>query len=165
MTGTSFASAGALRASLVRGVGLLGLWVVLIGADPSDLAAGACTAVVATWASLRLAPPGFLRLRPAALPAFALRFVWGSAVAGFDVARRAFDPRMPLRTGFVAYRPRLARGPARSAFASLTSLLPGTVPAEEDGETLLYHCLDVGQPIAEQLAAEEAAFARVLRDG
>jgi hypothetical protein len=29
---------------------------------------------------------------------------------------------------------------------------------------LVYHCLDVDQPVVEQLAAEEAALSRVLGD-
>jgi multicomponent Na+:H+ antiporter subunit E len=44
----------------------------------------------------------------------------------------------------------------------MTSLLPGTVPVDEDDQTLLYHCLDVDQPVIAQLAEEEAAFTRVL---
>ena len=151
-----------VRTALARGAAFLALWVVLIGLDPLDLAVGVFTAAAATWTSLRLLPPGSHRLRLAALPALALRFVWQSVVAGVDVARRAFAPRMPLRTGFVSYATRYPRGTARNAFASLTSLLPGTVPARDDEHGLLYHCLDVEQPVAEQLAAEEEAVARVL---
>jgi multicomponent Na+:H+ antiporter subunit E len=57
---------------------------------------------------------------------------------------------------------RYPRGPARNAFASLSSLLPGTVPVRDDAQGLLYHCLDVDQPVAAELAAEEAAVSRVL---
>jgi multicomponent Na+:H+ antiporter subunit E len=31
------------------------------------------------------------------------RFLWQSVVAGVDIARRVFDPRLPLNTGFVVY--------------------------------------------------------------
>jgi multicomponent Na+:H+ antiporter subunit E len=151
-----------MHSAIVRGAGFLGLWVVLIGLDPVDLAVGVGTAAAAAWTSLRLLPPGSHRLRLAALPRLALRFVWQSVIAGVDVARRAFDPRLPLRPGFVLYRTRYPRGPARNAFASLTSLLPGTVPARDDEQGLLYHCLDVGQPVTEQLAAEEEAVSRAL---
>jgi multicomponent Na+:H+ antiporter subunit E len=50
-------------------------------------------------------------------------------------------------------------------FTALMSLLPGTVPtgSAERGD-LLIHCLDVGQPVAAQLAEEEALFARVAED-
>ncbi len=153
---------GAMRAAITRGAGFFGLWVVLIGLDPVDLGVGVFVAAAATWASLRLLPPGSHRLRLAALPRLALRFVWQSVVAGVDVARRAFDPRLPLNTGFVVYPTRYPRGAARNAFASLTSLLPGTVPARDDEQGLLYHCLDVAQPVAEQLAAEEEAVSRAL---
>lgn len=150
------------RAAIARGAGFLALWVVLIGVHPVDLVVGLIAAAAATWTSLRLAPPGAGRVRYSTLPGFALHFVWQSLVAGWDVARRAFDPRLPLQPGFVEYPCGFEPGAARNAFASYTSLLPGTVPVEDDDEGLLYHCLDVGQPIAAQLGAEEAVLARAL---
>jgi multicomponent Na+:H+ antiporter subunit E len=151
-----------MNTAIARGAGFLGLWIVLIGLDPLDLVVGVFAAAAATWTSLRLLPPGSQRLRLAALPGLALRFVWQSVIAGVDVARRAFAPRLPLEPGFVVYPTKYPRGPARNAFASLTSLLPGTVPVGDDDRGLEYHCLDVGQPVTEQLAAEENAVARVL---
>jgi len=151
-----------LRSALVRGVGFLGVWIVLIGAAPADSVAGLAAGAGAAWASLRLVPPGAARVRPAALLGLVPRFLWQSVVAGVDVARRALDPRMPLRPGFVRYACRLEPGLTRNAFATLTSLLPGTVPVEDDGETLLYHCLDVEQPVVAQLSAEERRLSLVF---
>jgi multicomponent Na+:H+ antiporter subunit E len=153
-----------LRASLVRATGFLAFWLVLFGLNPADLPVAALTAAAATWASLRLLPPGRWRLRPLALVRLALRFLCQSVVAGIDVARRALDPRMPLRPGFVAYPVSFPPGTARNVFATLTSLLPGTVPAGEASGQLVYHCLDVDQPVASQLAAEETALARAIHD-
>ncbi len=151
------------RPAVVRAVGFLVLWMILSGGDPADLVAGVVAALAATWASLRLLPPGTSRLRPAALARLALRFLRQSVVAGADVARRALDPRLPLRPGFVLYPVGLPPGPARNMFTTLMSLLPGTVPTGSDERgRLLIHCLDVEQPVAAQLAAEEARFARVI---
>jgi multicomponent Na+:H+ antiporter subunit E len=122
------------------------------------------TAAAATWASLRLLPPGPWRLRPVALVRLALRFLWQSIVAGADVARRALDPRLPLRPGFVTYPVGFPPGTARNVFTSLTSLLPGTVPAGDENGQIIYHCLDLDQPVVFQLAAEEAALSRALGD-
>ena len=151
------------RPVVVRALGFFVLWMTLTGGNPADLAPGAVAASAATWASFRLLPPGTSRVRPAALARLALRFLYQSVVAGVDVARRALDPRLPLHPGFVIYPVRLPRGPARNMFTTLMSLLPGTVPtgSDEKGD-LLIHCLDVEQPVAAQLAAEEALFARVI---
>ena len=152
-----------VRAAITRGAGFLGFWLLLIGTDPADLAAGIFAAATATWASLRLLPPSGGRLRHAALARLALRFVQQSIIGGLDVARRAFDPRLPLRPGFVAYPVRLGPGPARHTFSALTSALPGTLPAGVDDQgALLYHCLDVDQPIAAQLAIDEGLLIRAL---
>ena len=136
---------------------------MLTGHDAADLIAGAVAAASAAWASLRLFAPTPGDLRLSMLARLALRFPYHSLVAGMDVARRALDPRLPLRCGFILYPAALPPGPKRQAFTSVMSLLPGTVPAgaNEEGE-LLIHCLDVGQPVAAQLAAEEALFARVF---
>jgi len=154
---------GFATAAIARGVGFLALWVIFSGAQTTDLPASPIAVVAATWASLRLLPPGAWRLSPTALAQFLLHFLRQSIVAGADVAWRALHPRLPLRPGFVAYPVRLAVGPARNTFCELTSLVPGTLPAglNEDG-ALLVHCLDVGQPVLAQLAVEEALLVRVL---
>jgi multicomponent Na+:H+ antiporter subunit E len=70
---------------------------------------------------------------------------------------------MPLRTGFVVYGSRLPPGPARAAFCTMMSLLPGTLPCgTDDSGNLIVHCLDTGQPIAEQAAADEALLAAAI---
>jgi multicomponent Na+:H+ antiporter subunit E len=162
LNATSSGAPRTLGAAFLRGAGFLTLWVVLIGFALADLAAGVLTVAVATWASLHLLPPGASNVRLVTLPGLAARFLGQSIIAGWDVARRALDPRLPLSPGFVEYRCGFKPGLARNAFASLTSLLPGTVPVQDDGETLLYHCLDVNQPVIAQLGAEEVLFARTL---
>jgi multicomponent Na+:H+ antiporter subunit E len=148
---------------LMRALSLFAFWLVVSGLKPLDMAAGAITAGVAAWISVRLMPPGELSVRPLGLALYAMRMLRQSVVAGFDVAWRALDPRLPLRPGFVHYQSRLAPGIARSAFCTTTSLLPGTLPCgtEPDGAVVV-HCLDVTQPVTTQLAAEEASFVRAL---
>lgn len=159
-------SAAAQRsASLVflqRAAIYLLLWVVLIGTKPTNLVFGAITALLAAWASLKLLPPGTLRIRPLGVLRILPHFLWQSVFAGIDVARRAFDPRMPIAPGFVVYRPKSPPGAARNAFTAYTSLLPGTVPCGLSDGGVVYHCLDIGQPVAEQLAAEEARLAHAV---
>ena len=151
------------RGALPRASLFAGFWLMLSGGDLSGVAAGAIAVVAATWTSLRLLPAGDWRLRPLALLRLVLRFLRQSIVAGVDVAWRALDPRLPLQPGFVRYPLRLPPGAARDVFCTLTSLLPGTVPSglDENGN-LLVHCLDLRQPVLEQLAEEEARLAHVL---
>jgi multicomponent Na+:H+ antiporter subunit E len=153
----------ATRPAALRALGFAVFWVLLTGGNPADLAAGAVAILAAVWTSLCLLPPSTGRVRPLALARFALHFLKQSLIAGIDVARRAFDPRLPLTPGFVHYPAGLPSGPARNMFTSLTSLLPGSVPIGADAKgRLLIHCLDVDQPISAQLVAEEARFAQVI---
>jgi multicomponent Na+:H+ antiporter subunit E len=148
--------------AIARATALLAFWMMLAGAAVADLPAAAVAVGAATWTSLCLWPPGPARLRLAPLPGLTLRFLWQSVVAGWDVATRALAPRPRVRPGFAVYPVGLPPGPARNCFTTLTSLLPGTVPAGEVEGGLLYHCLDVEQPVVAQLAAEEAELARVI---
>lgn len=160
------ANASVPRAAILRGAGLAVLWLLLMPSlKVGDLAVGALAVAGATAASLRLLPPasGEVRLWPLLwlLP----RFLWQSLVAGVDVARRALAPRMPLRTGFVTFRTSLPRGHARNNFATIMSLMPGTVPCGDGQDSIEFHCLDTGQPVARQMASEEQRLASVLVPG
>jgi|SwirhisoilCB2_FD_contig_31_7214940_length_587_multi_5_in_0_out_0_1 multicomponent Na+:H+ antiporter subunit E len=158
------------RGLLARGGALLGLWLILSGFQPAELAVGLLAAGMATWVSLCLLPPGQWRFRPRALTAFGLRFLGQSVSAGIDVAWRAFSPRLSLRPGFAIYRPRLLQGQAQTAFCTVMSLVPGTLPSGE-GENggIVIHCLDVERPVVAQSAVEEELLARTfgvpLNDG
>jgi len=152
------------RVAATRAIGFFVLWLTLAGASPADVPVGVVAAALATWASVRLLPAGQWRLRPIVLARLVLRFLYQSIVAGIDVAWRALDPHLPLRPGFVVYQPQLPPGLMRNAFCTITSLLPGTVPAGGDGGHLVYHCLDVDQPVVSQLAAEEIALSRAVGD-
>jgi multicomponent Na+:H+ antiporter subunit E len=150
------------RSAVRRAVGFLGVWVVLSGYALVDLVPGVIAALAATWVSLRLLPSGPNRVQPLALTKVALRFLRESVLAGADVARRALDPKLPLDPGFMPYSTGLPLGTARNAFTALMSLLPGTVPVGSDRSgALVIHCLDIRQPVAAQLAAEEALLVRV----
>jgi multicomponent Na+:H+ antiporter subunit E len=155
-----------VRTVLARSSGLFALWLVLIqSVQPADLLVGALTVAVATWLSLRLLPRDSGQIRLGALAVRLPRFLWQSLRAGVDVARRAFAPRPPLAPGFALHPTGLPRGVARNTFATITSLVPGTVPVDDAAGGILYHCLDTRQPVLEDLATEEDAYAPALVPG
>ena len=149
-----------------RGAAFFLLWIVLMqSGKPADLAVGLFASVGATWASLRLMPPAAGCLHFGRLIALLPHFLWESVLAGVDVACRALSPSLPLRPGFVSCPLGLPPGFARNTFASITSLLPGSVSADETEAVLVYHCLDTDIPIVEQLWREERLLGRALVAG
>jgi multicomponent Na+:H+ antiporter subunit E len=153
-------------AALARGAALFALWMLLMPSlKPADLAIGAFATFAATWVSLHLLPSTAGSLRFGALLALMPHFLRESVRAGIDVAMRAFDPRLPLRPGFVECPLDFPPGHARNTFATITSLLPGSVPVGGGDAALVYHCLDTTQPVVEQLWAEERLLARALVAG
>jgi multicomponent Na+:H+ antiporter subunit E len=160
------ATAGRATAMVSRAALLFGLWIVIDqSAKPANLVVGLLATVAATAASLWLLPPATGRVRVSALVALLPRFLWQSLVAGLDVARRALSPGTPLAPGFVDYPVTLPRGSARNMFEVVSSLMPGSVATDESERSIEYHALDAAQPVVEQLAAEEQAYAKALVPG
>lgn len=152
-----------LRPSLLgRGLLFFALWLVLIGPAPKNWAVGLIAATAATWASISLWPPDS-RLSPTGLLRFVLRFLPQAVVAGLDVAWRAFARRIAMKPGIVTYRAGLRPGMAQGALCAVMSLQPGKLPVScvASGE-MQVHCLDSEGPITAELAADEAAFLRIL---
>ena len=152
--------------ALWRGIAFFLLWMLLMQSlKPADLIVGLLACVGATWTSLRLMPPAAGCVHFGKLITLLPHFLWESVVAGIDVARRALHPGMPLRPGFVSCPLSFPPGFARNTFATITSLLPGSVAAGEDEGVLVYHCLDTTSPVTEQILREERLLARALLAG
>lgn len=164
MNGAAVADDRRFSALLVRALCLLALWVILMGPGLKDLPVGIAASAAGVWASTALWPPGG-RLSLGGLIRFLLRFLPQSVVAGVDVARRASARDPDLRPGFATCRSIVPDGVARDSACAVMSLQPGKLPVSvaADG-MLLIHCLDLREPIAEQVAADEIAFCRVLRE-
>lgn len=153
-------------AAVARLTGFFLLWLVLMPSlKPADLIFGAAAALAATALSLRLYEPLAGRLHLAAFVALLPHFIWQSILGGIDVAWRTLSPQLRLNPGFVACPLDLPEGLARNTFATVTSLMPGTMPCGEENGVLIYHCLDISQPVVEELWAEEELMARAITAG
>lgn len=145
-----------------RGAVFAALWLGLTGADPDGFWAGLLVVPAVVWLSRQLLPPG-RGLRWGRVLALLPRFLWQSLVGGVDVARRAFDPRLPLRPGWRRVPVSLPDG-ARVALGAELSLMPGTLVAGAEGDALLVHLLDRDQDVDRAVAREAALLARLQED-
>jgi len=145
-----------------RFVFFLSVWLMIAGWRREDLPVGLAASALALWISLSLLPPTDIRARLAPLLKLTFRFLSCSIVAGVDVARRALKPRLDLRPGFVAIPFALPAGAARNAFLVYQSLQPGTSPTSAEGDVLQMHCLDISQPIAAAVVADETLFKKAI---
>lgn len=145
-----------------RFLALLLVWLVLTGAALKDLPVGIVAAALGAWMSARLLPGAIREPRILASIGFLAVFLRQSVLAGIDVARRVFDPVMPLDPGLVDFAPRLG-GLERSLFAEIASMAPGTLPVgETEDRSLVIHCLDKEADIQGQLRADENRLAAAL---
>jgi multicomponent Na+:H+ antiporter subunit E len=152
-----------LPALSIRFSAFLILWLVLDGVNLGGLLIGLPAAALAAWISIHLLSPSPGRPRLIALLSMGWHFLWSSVMAGVDVAIRAFHPQLPLRAGFVTCECGIPAGSRRDLFLAMGSLMPGSLPVAEDGDgRIVLHCLDTGQPQAEQMADHEARLVRAL---
>jgi len=122
---------------------LLVIWAVLAGNWPWEnglLAFALVAAAVLT--SCRLCPPAPIGLRPWRVLRFIPWFLVQSLLGGFDVAKRALNPRMPLNAGFIEMPFRAPPGPPRIALIWIISLLPGTAAVHLRESDVSVHVLD-----------------------
>lgn len=129
------------------------VWVVLAGTGVEAVAVGLVLVPLALALSLKLLPGGVpvrvwstMRLLP--------HFVLKSVIGGIDVARRAFDPRLPLNPGWIDIRVDLPEG-GRVALGGELSLMPGTLSAGTSDGRLLVHVLDRDQDVESAIREEE----------
>jgi multicomponent Na+:H+ antiporter subunit E len=148
------------RRFLAIAASFVGLWWSLAGAAPSSWWFGLPLVAIATVLATRGAAVAW-RISPVAVLRFLPFFLWRALTGGADVARRAFDPRLPLAPAFLTFRLRLT-GQAAVLLTGVLNLSPGTLTVELDGDEVMIHVVDKTRPIERQLRAAEDAVARLL---
>lgn len=151
-----------MKSSPARFIFFLSVWLMIAGWRRDDLPVGLIASALAAWISLSLLPSAAVRPRLASLAKLSLRFFSGSIIAGLDVARRALLRHLDLRPGFVDVVLTLPPGAARNAFLLYQSLQPGTSPTSAEGDVLKLHCLDISQPIATTVLADDTLFKKAI---
>lgn len=135
------------------------LWWMLTGGEVPSWWIGVPAVSFAVIVSLALLPPVPLVWRE--LLKFVPFFLWRSLQGGADVAWRAFYPGMPIAPALIDYPLRLPAGLPQVILANIMSLLPGTLSAGLDGQTLWIHVLDGRGDFMAELEALEQRVARM----
>jgi multicomponent Na+:H+ antiporter subunit E len=142
------------------------LWMVLAGADTPELWVGIPAALVSGILSAKLLPARGLRWRPAGLLSLCALFVRDSIVAGWEIALLVLRPNLQIQPGFVSHRSRIPGEALCGFYKSYNSLTPGTLAVEPEADgSMKFHCLDIRNPVAESLAANETALLRAVNTG
>lgn len=135
------------------------LWWALTDGTAGSWWIGAPAVAGAVIISVILVPPLGLVWRE--VMGFVPFFLWHSLKGGTDVARRAFHPRMPIAPELIEYPLRLPPGLSQVAMINITSLLPGTLSAEIEGQVLKVHVLDSRGDFLDGLNALEQRVGRM----
>lgn len=122
---------------------------------------GVPVVIVAALIATKLENPDH-SIQMAAVPAFLWHFLSRSVVAGLDVAYRTLHPKLPLQPGLIEYKLQLASGRPQTFFAGVISLLPGTLSASLQENTITLHVLDTSEDLAASLLQTEKVVARLF---
>lgn len=123
------------------------VWFVLTGSDTTSWIVGGPAVLLAVGLSLLLAPTSGWPLSLTGAGRFIPFFLRQSMLGGVDVMRRALSPRPLLNPGLVSYATFLPAGGPRIFFVNTISLLPGTLSADLQEDTVLVHTIDKNLPI------------------
>ena len=148
------------RAVVLRAAVLAAGWWILTEGEPIAPLSGALVVLAALIASIALPSPSPPAWHPLGLLRLAWIFVVGSVHGGFDVARRAVAPRLPIAPCVMEYTLRLPEGAARNLLLGVLTLMPGTLAIADDGQRLELHVIAARGGLADELAALEASVAR-----
>jgi multicomponent Na+:H+ antiporter subunit E len=89
-------------------------------------------------------------------------FLLQSVIGGWQTAKLAIRPSLPVKPGFFRYNIRLQGRPARMFFMHLVSLLPGTVSARLENDQLLIHALEISPQNTNDINLCEQQVARLF---
>ncbi|SFC01218.1 multicomponent Na+:H+ antiporter subunit E [Marinospirillum celere] len=147
---------------LIRGLLAAFCWWLISEGRNDSWVLGAPAVVLAVVFSFYLQPASGYRLSLPGILAFWWYFSRQSLVAGYDVAKRIISPEMPIQPGEVTLKLHLPAGAPRWLLAMTLSLLPGTLSVRFEGDSLVLHCLDIGEPVEVDVLTAERRVAAVF---
>lgn len=137
------------------------LWMLLTGGAGWGFGL-VCTLAAAGTSLYLTASPYTLQLQH--LPAgigFFLHALWSG---GWDVARRAYDPALPLHPGWVYYPLTQNHPRVNLVLSAMVGLLPGTLCSRIVDQQLLLHVLDTRHPWRPTVSRLETHLVQILGD-
>lgn len=119
------------------------VWAILVGGrDLQSWIIGVPAVIAATWARDRISGGTGVRISAVGGIRLFFYFVVASFRGGMDVTRRVLRPRPDVNPGLLEYPLRIGTRPARVMFLNMVSLLPGTLSADIQADTVKIHALD-----------------------
>ncbi|SDT90625.1 Na+/H+ antiporter subunit E [Halopseudomonas salegens] len=135
------------------------LWILLSGGSGWYL--GLPVIAAATLLSCWLqATPWYLRLTR--LPSLLVFFLTELLLGGWDVARRALHPRLPVDPAWVRHELQSTNPQVHLLLSAIVGLMPGTLSSRFSDGYLQLHVLDQQQPWQKTVARMEDLLAAML---
>ena len=149
-----------LSSIILRTLMFLVMWWVITVGDPASWWIGLPAVALGVTTSYYLMPKSNVNWYE--LVKFIPYFIIRSLVGGVDVARRALHPKLPIVPALIDYPLRLPIGLPQVFFINTVSLLPGTLMADSQGDTLKVHVLDETSGFIDEIRSVELSVAKIF---
>lgn len=119
-----------IRRVLLRLILLTSLWFLLVGGNSASLVVGIVVIPLAIGLSLIIVPASSanFRIRLPGILRFIPYFFYQSIYGGWDTAKRALNPGLPIRPARITYQLKLlSQNASRRFFMNVVSLMPGSL--------------------------------------
>lgn len=137
------------------------IWWALTDGTAASWWIGIPAVILALITSIALLPP--VPINAFALVKFIPFFLSRSLLGGVDVAWRAFHPALPIDPDLIEYPIRLPAGLAQVFMANTVNLLPGTLSATLEQNTMKVHVLDRQKDFVAEIEAIENSMCLIFR--
>lgn len=142
------------------------LWLLLSQGDLASWAIGVPFMLIALILTRQLkkstSTPHKVKLSPVGLVVFVFYFIAESIRGAWQVSRLVLFQRLRLNSIFHRYQMRLQNDAARKFFIGSISLLPGTLSADSDKDTICIHILDRNNNVVNDIKRLEAKVAALF---
>ena len=139
------------------------LWWAFIDGYSGSWSFGVPFVLLAAIVSLVLSYDKRISVDPIGFVRYLLFFFYHTAQSGVAVAALALKPSMPVDPDYIRYPFRIEDETARVLVADSATLLPGTLSAGIEGDTLILHAIACDDQAVEDVFKLEERVASMLR--
>lgn len=118
------------------------IWFILTGSEVYSWILGLPAVALAVYISITLSYSSYCSISLLGALGFIPFFLRQSSHSGIDVMRRSLSFHIVINPGLVSYSTFLPEGAPRTFFVNTISLLPGTLSADLQEDTVVVHTID-----------------------
>lgn len=138
------------------------IWLIFTKFRVDSLIVGMPAIILSSIVSYRLSNNNTHNISVAGVTSFCIFFIMESLKGGVDIAKRVYARNLEINPFYIEYESNLKSETQRLLFSCCVSLLPGTLTASLNGNSMLIHSLIESQDTIENIKICENKIRHML---